>query len=72
MSDGQLAQTHEEWAKTYDELQQLRDKLEAITSQPVTDQQIEDIEKELGMGYTAWDMVHPKELVSAVLKVMLR
>jgi len=30
MSDGQLAQTHEEWVKTYDELQQLRDKLENI------------------------------------------
>lgn len=72
MSDGQIAQTHEEWVKVHDELQQLRDKLEAITSQPVTDQQIEDIEKELGMGSGGWDMVHPKELVSAVLKVMLR
>jgi len=30
MSDGQLQQTHEAWAKTYDELQQLRDKLENI------------------------------------------
>ena len=30
MSDGQLAQTHEEWVKTHDELAQLRDKLAEI------------------------------------------
>jgi len=30
MSDGQLQQTHEEWVKTHDELQQLRAKLENI------------------------------------------
>jgi len=38
--------------------------------QPITNEQIEAIENEVAMSASGWDMVNPKELVAAVLKVM--
>lgn len=44
----------------------------AHMSGEVTDEFVEAVEEECGMGAAAWDTISPKEIIAAVLVVMKR
>ena len=41
-----------------------------IGAKDISDEDVEAVEEEVGMGCGAWDCVNPKEIVAASLKIM--